>query len=103
VNDWCCARCLTSGCRSLSRSRRASYAKALVSVRQNRYSVPVGLVGLRETATIGAWEITIAHGGRTVAAHDRLVGRFGTSARLDHYLELLARKPAALIGSVALG
>ena len=77
-------------------------AKALVSVRQNRYSVPVGLVGLRVTATIGAREITIAHGGRPVASHDRLVGRFGTSARLDHYLELLARKPAALIGSVAL-
>ena len=38
-------------------------AKALVSVRQNRYSVPVGLVGLRVTATIGAREITIAHGG----------------------------------------
>jgi len=78
-------------------------AKALVSVRQNRYSVPVGLVGLRVIVTIGAREITIAHGGRPVAAHDRLVGRFGTSARLDHYLELLARKPAALIGSVALG
>ena len=30
-------------------------------------------------------------------------GALGTSARLDHYLELLARKPAALIGSVALG
>jgi hypothetical protein len=37
------------------------FAKALVSVRQNRYSVPVGLVELRVTATIGAREITIAH------------------------------------------
>jgi transposase len=77
-------------------------AKALVTVRQNRYSVPVALVGLRVTATIGAREITISHTGRPVARHDRLVGRFGTSAQLDHYLELLARKPAALIGSVAL-
>jgi transposase len=77
-------------------------AKALVTVRQNRYSVPVGLVGLRVTATIGAREITISHAGRQVARHDRLVGRFGVAARLDHYLELLARKPAALIGSVAL-
>ena len=42
------------------------------------------------------------HSGRPVARHDRLVGRFGTSAQLDHYLELLARKPAALVGSVAL-
>jgi transposase len=77
-------------------------AKALVTVRQNRYSVPVALVGRRVTATIGAREITISHTGRPVARHDRLVGRFGTSAQLDHYLELLARKPAALIGSVAL-
>jgi transposase len=77
-------------------------AKALVTVRQNRYSVPVGLVGLRVTATIGAREITISHAGRPVARHDRLVGRFGTSARLDHYLELLVRKPAALAGSLAL-
>jgi transposase len=77
-------------------------AKALVTVRQNRYSVPVALVGLRVTATIGAREITISHSGRPVARHDRLVGRFGTSAQLDHYLELLARKPAALVGSVAL-
>jgi hypothetical protein len=77
-------------------------AKALVTVRQNRYSVPVGLVGLRVAATIGARQITISHDGRPVACHDRLVGRFGTSAQLDHYLELLARKPAALIGSINL-
>jgi hypothetical protein len=76
-------------------------AKALVTVRQNRYSVPVGLVGLRVAATIGARQITISHDGRPVACHDRLVGRFGTSAQLDHYLELLARKPAALIASIA--
>jgi hypothetical protein len=74
----------------------------LVSVRQNRYSVPVAFVGPRVTATIGAREITIAHGGYAVAAHDPPRGRYGTSARLDHYLALLARKPAALIGSVAL-
>ncbi|MBA3262637.1 MAG: hypothetical protein H0T69_09255 [Thermoleophilaceae bacterium] len=40
--------------------------------------------------------------GREVARHDRLVGRFGVSAQLDHYLELLARKPGALAGSLAL-
>jgi hypothetical protein len=54
------------------------------------------------TATIDAREITISHAGRPVARHDRLIDRFGVAARLDHYLELLARKPAALIGSIAL-
>jgi hypothetical protein len=32
-------------------------SKALVTVRQNRYSVPVALAGLRVTAAVGATEI----------------------------------------------
>jgi transposase len=77
-------------------------AKSLVTVRQNRYSVPVCLAGLRVAARIGAREITISHAGRVVARHERLHGRFGTSALLDHYLELLARKPGGLEHSLAL-
>jgi transposase len=77
-------------------------AKALVTVRQNRYSVPVALAGLRVTAQIGAREIVIVHGGREVARHERLHGRSGTSAQLDHYLELLQRKPGGLERSLAL-
>ena len=77
-------------------------AKSLVTVRQNRYSVPVALAGLKVGARIGAREITISHGGAVVARHERLHGRFGTSARLDHYLELLERKPGGLEHSLAL-
>jgi hypothetical protein len=77
-------------------------SKALVTIRQNRYSVPVALAGLNVSARIGAREITINHGGLQVARHERLHGKFGTSAHLDHYLELLARKPGALQHSVAL-
>jgi hypothetical protein len=76
--------------------------KALVTIRQNRYSVPVALVGLRVAARIGAREIVISHGGRPVARHPRLHGRYQTAARLDHYLELLQRKPGALKGSLPL-
>ncbi len=76
--------------------------KSLVTIRQNRYSVPVALAGLKVSARIGAREITIAHGGAQVARHERLHGRFGTSARLDHYLELLRQKPGGLEHSVAL-
>ncbi|MDQ6806778.1 MAG: IS21 family transposase, partial [Actinomycetota bacterium] len=76
--------------------------KSLVTIRQNRYSVPVSLAGLRVSARVGAREITINHGGREVARHERMHGKFGTSAQLDHYLELLARKPGALERSVAL-
>ena len=76
--------------------------KALVTVRQNQYSVPVSLAGLRVAARIGAREVRIFHDGREVARHARLNGRFETAARLDHYLELLAHKPGALARSLAL-
>jgi transposase len=76
--------------------------KSLVTIRQNRYSVPVALAGLRVSARVGAREITINHAGREVARHERLHGRFGTSAQLDHYLELLKRKPGGLEHSLAL-
>jgi transposase len=77
-------------------------AKAMVTVRQNRYSVPVRLVGLRVNAQIGARQIIVSHDGQPVACHDRLAGRFGVAAELDHYLDLLVHKPGALAGSVAL-
>ena len=77
-------------------------AKSLVTIRQNRYSVPVALAGLKVAARIGAREITISHAGTLVARHERLHGRFGTSAQLDHYLELLQRKPGGLERSLAL-
>lgn len=76
--------------------------KSLVTIRQNRYSVPVSLAGLKVSARVGAREITISHGGQVVARHERLHGKFATSAQLDHYLELLRRKPGALEHSVAL-
>jgi transposase len=77
-------------------------AKALVTIKQNQYSVPVGLVGLRVSARVGAREIEIRHDGALVARHARLDGRFDVAARLDHYLELLAVKPGALGRSLAL-
>jgi hypothetical protein len=64
--------------------------------------VPVALAGRKVLAWVGAREITIVADGQVVARHDRLAERFAVSARLDHYLELLARKPGALAGSLAL-
>jgi transposase len=77
-------------------------AKSLVTIRQNRYSVPVALAGLKVSARVGAREITINHSGREVARHERLHAKAQTSAQLDHYLELLQRKPGAMEHSVAL-
>jgi transposase len=77
-------------------------AKALVTVRQNRYSVPVALAGLKVSVAVGAAEIRITHRDRDVAVHERLHGKSGTRASLDHYLELIARKPGALARSLPL-
>ena len=58
-------------------------SKALVTVRQNRYSVPVALAGRRVLARVGAREIVVVADGREVARHERLAERFAVSARLD--------------------
>jgi hypothetical protein len=77
-------------------------SKSLVTIRQNRYSVPVALAGLRVTAAIGSSEIRIMHRDREVARHERLHGKHRTRALLDHYLELLTRKPGGLARSLPL-
>ncbi len=77
-------------------------SKAMVTIRQNRYSVPACLAGMRVRARVGAREIEIWHDGKVVATHERLAGRHGASAQLEHYLDLLARKPGALARSLAL-
>jgi transposase len=77
-------------------------SKALATVRTNRYSVPAALAGLRIRARIGAGEISFWHDGKQVARHERLHGHHQISAKLDHYLDLLQRKPGALARSLAL-
>ena len=74
----------------------------MVTVRRNHYSVPVRLAALRVSVRVGAREIVVVHDGQEVARHPRLRGSQQRSARLDHYLELLERKPGALEHSLAL-
>ena len=76
--------------------------KSMITVRRNHYSVPVRLVGARVSARVGAREVEVLADGQVVAVHPRLRGSQLRSARLDHYLELLARKPGALEHSLAL-
>jgi transposase len=76
--------------------------KSMIVVRRNHYSVPVRLVGTKVAARVGAREIEVLADGKLVATHPRLRGSQLRSARLDHYLELLKRKPGALEHSLAL-
>ena len=60
------------------------------------------LAGLRIRARVGAGEISFWHDGKQVARHERLHDHHQISAKLDHYLDLLTRKPGALARSLAL-
>jgi transposase len=70
-------------------------SSARIRVRTNHYSVPVALVGKRVEVRLHATWLEVVQGGRVVACHERLQGRFGEQLSLDHYLELLERKPGA--------
>ena len=98
----CSGRCPPSRLTPPSTRARRVDGKALATVRQNQYSLPVRLAGLRVAARIGAREVVFSHDGKVVARHERLQERFGVSAQLDHYLELLKVKPGALSRSLAL-
>jgi transposase len=75
---------------------------AQVSVRTNRYSVPVRLIGRRVRVLLHASHLVVYDGQIEVARHERLMAKGGTRLELDHYLEILLRKPGALPGATAL-
>jgi transposase len=77
-------------------------AKARVCVRQRWYSVPAGLAGRRLEVRLGARRLRVLHEGRVVADHPRSPARGSQALLLDHYLEVLARKPGALPSSLTL-
>jgi len=73
-----------------------------VCVRQSFYSVPVGLIGKRVHVRLGAATVEILDGGRVVARHERAIARGSQVLELDHYLEVLVKKPGALACATAL-
>ena len=75
---------------------------ARISVGKCRYSVPARLIGTAVRVRLAANELTSSTGGQAVAVHPRLVASGDEHLVLDHYLEILARKPGALPGSVPL-
>jgi transposase len=75
---------------------------ARISVGKCRYSVPARLIGKAVRVRLTANELHVFDGPATVAVHPRLVASGDEHLVLDHYLEILARKPGALPGSVPL-
>ena len=80
-------------------------AKARVCVRQSYYSVPARYAGRRLEVRLGASTIRVLEpgtAGTLVATHVRSLHKGSEDLVLDHYLEVLTRKPGALAGATAL-
>jgi hypothetical protein len=77
-------------------------AKARICVRQSYYSVPARYAGRRLEVRLGATSLTVYDGATIVAEHPRSLHKYSEDLILDHYLEVLCRKPGALAGSTAL-
>jgi hypothetical protein len=69
-----------------------------VRVRTNLYSVPAKLGRTVEVRLYPSY-VEIRDEGRCIARHERCYGRQQPVLDLEHYLDVLERKPGALIGS----
>ena len=75
---------------------------ARIAVGKCRYSVPAHLIESRVRVMLSANELRIFDGSRLAAVHPRLTAAGAEHLVLDHYLEILLRKPGALPGAAAL-
>ena len=72
-----------------------------VKVRTNRYSVPLR-TGTKTQARLLPAYVEVWHEQRCVALHERSYARHQAMLDLEHYLDVLERKPGALAGSTPL-
>ena len=75
--------------------------KGRVRVKTNWYSAPLP-PGFRVSAIVGPIEVAIHHDNKRVARHQRCYGRGHEILDLEHYLDVLERKPGAMAGSTPL-
>lgn len=75
--------------------------KGRARVKLNWYSAPVW-PGTRVMVRVWPAQVEIYHGMECVARHQRCYGRGHEILNLEHYLDVLERKPGAMAGSTAL-
>jgi hypothetical protein len=75
---------------------------AQIMVRCNQYSVPARFIGHRLRVKLSTSAVTVYDRIKVVARHQRAIGKGAKILDLDHYLEILYRKPGALPGATAL-
>ena len=80
-----------------SRTHRAAVSDfSLVRFDSNQYSVPYHLAG--RTVTVKGFGLTVEvwYENKKVASYDRVFGKGHTSYRLEHYIELISRRPRSV-------
>ena len=60
------------------------------------------MVGRQARVLLNASDLVVFDGRTEIARHERLMTKGSTRVDLDHYLEVLLRKPGALPGAKAL-
>jgi hypothetical protein len=75
--------------------------KGCVKVKTNWYSTPLW-PGRRVTARVWPSLVEVEYDGRCVARHQRSYGRGNQILNLEHYLDVLEKKPGAMQGSTPL-
>lgn len=76
-------------------------SKGRVKVKTNWYSTPLW-PGLCVSAVVGPLSVEIMHDNKVTARHPRCYGRGHEILDLEHYLDVLERKPGAMKGSTPL-
>jgi len=76
-------------------------SKGRVKVKTNWYSTPLW-PGLRVMASVGPLTVAITHDNKVAARHTRCYGRGHELLDLEHYLDVLEKKPGAMKGSTPL-
>jgi len=72
-----------------------------VKVKANWYSAPLS-PGMRVRAVVGPSRIEIKHDNRCAASHERCYGQGHQILNLEHYLDVLEKKPGAMANSTPL-
>jgi hypothetical protein len=70
-----------------------------ISVRTNRYSVPIRLIGRRVRVQLHASHLVVYDGRVEVAWQERLIGKGRPHLELDHYLKTQPPPPPRLMAS----
>jgi transposase len=71
-------------------------SRSLITIKTQRYSVPVYLINQKITIKLSSFKLHAYFQGKCVASHELAPTAHAIKTQLDHYLELLWKKPGAL-------